>query len=49
MGQMGHPVQAGLYRICQLLNPASHCDIAWAGGLASKANRRYADCGGAVA
>ena len=31
------------------LNPNSHCDIAWAGGLASKANRRYADCGGAVA
>jgi len=30
------------------LNAASHCDIAWAGGLASKANRRYADCGGLV-
>jgi hypothetical protein len=30
------------------LNAASHCDIAWAGGLASKANRHYADCGGMV-
>jgi phage FluMu gp28-like protein len=31
------------------LNAASHCDIAWAGGLASKANRIYRDVGGAVA
>jgi phage FluMu gp28-like protein len=31
------------------LNAASHCDIAWAGGLASKANRVYRDVGGAVA
>src|SRR6267378_2133340 len=30
------------------LNPNSHCDIAWAGGLASKANRRYADAGALV-
>ena len=31
------------------LNAASHCDIAWAGGLASKAHRMYRDVGGAVA
>ncbi|HMC27619.1 MAG TPA: hypothetical protein VKM56_07470, partial [Verrucomicrobiae bacterium] len=30
------------------LNPASHCDIAWAGGLASRANRRYPDAGALV-
>ena len=30
------------------LNPASHCDIAWAGGLASKAQANYRDVGAAV-
>ncbi len=30
------------------LNAASHCDIAWAGGLASKAQATYRDVGGAV-
>jgi phage FluMu gp28-like protein len=31
------------------LNPNSHCDIAWAGALASKANRAYSNAGAAVA
>src|SRR6185436_3378572 len=30
------------------LNPNSHCDIAWAGALASKANRAYSNAGAAV-
>jgi len=31
------------------LNPASHCDIAWAGGLATESDRQYACAGAAVA
>jgi phage FluMu gp28-like protein len=30
------------------LNPSSHCDIAWAGGLASHANSNFRDVGAAV-